>query len=71
MAKKKLITLAREMEKETETEYFDYIIDSYFNGQFSQCRKLFVEMKKEDQKNFVSYCKDANWLSYEYFFKLL
>lgn len=71
MAKKKLITLAKELEFETELEYFQYIFDSYFNGNLSQCKRLFAEMKREDQKSFVSYCKGFNWMAYECFFKLL
>lgn len=70
MAKKKLITLAREMEKETESEYFDYLIETYFNGQFSQCRRLFDEMKNSDKKDFVKYCKGYLEV-YDYYFNLL
>ena len=54
--KKKLITLAKELDFSTESEYFDYLIDSHINGNFSQCRKLFAEMRKEDQKKLVRYC---------------
>ncbi len=72
MAKKKLITLAREMERETESEYFDYMVDTYFNGQFSQCRRLFNEMKKSDQKAFVTYCKDNEYFNLlDYYFILI
>lgn len=70
MAKKKLITLAREMEKETEVEYFDYLIDTYIIGNFSQCKRLFNEMKKSDQKDFLTYCKGYLEI-HEYYFNLL
>ena len=53
--KKKLITLARELDFTTETEYFDYLIDSHINGNFSQCKRLFTDMKKEDQKRAIKY----------------
>ena len=46
MAKKKLLTLAKELEFTTEQEYFEYLIDSYINGCFSQCKNLFNEMSK-------------------------
>jgi hypothetical protein len=72
MAKKKLITLAREMERETESEYFDYLISSFYNGGLSQCRRLFNEMKKSDQKAFVTYCKDNEYFHvFDYYFNLL
>lgn len=32
MAKKKLITLAKELDFKTEQEYFDYMIDTHING---------------------------------------
>lgn len=53
---KKLITLAKELDFKTEHEYFDYMIDSYINGQFGQCRNLFYALRKEDKKAFIRYC---------------
>jgi len=55
MAKKKLITLAKELDFTTEHEYFDYIIESEINGQMSQVKELIQDMKKEDQKDFILY----------------
>lgn len=57
MGKKKLITLATELDFQTEHEYFDYIIDSEINGQRSQVRSLIGDMKKDDQKDFLDYCE--------------
>ena len=56
---KKLITLAKELDFTTETEYFDYLIESYINGQFTQCRNLFNAMKKEDKKEFIKYVDNS------------
>jgi len=56
---KKLITLAKELDFTTETEYFDYLIESYINGQFTQCRNLFNAMKKEDKKGFIKYVDNS------------
>jgi len=53
--KKKLITLAKEMDFSTEAEYFDYLIECHINGNFESCKRLFSEMRKEDQKEFVRY----------------
>lgn len=55
MAKKKLITLAKELDFTTEKEYFDYMIDTHINGQFTQCRNLFNEMSRPNQKQFILY----------------
>lgn len=55
MAKKKLITLAKDLDFCTEHEYFDYIIESEINGNMSQVRTLIQDMKKEDQKDFILY----------------
>jgi len=56
---KKLITLAKELDFTTETEYFDYLIESHINGQFTQCRNLFNTMKKEDKKEFIKYVDNS------------
>ena len=53
--KKKLITLAKEMDFNTESEYFDYLIECHINGSFLQCKRLFAEMRKEDQKALITY----------------
>lgn len=73
MARKKLITLAKELGFEFNFDYYNYLIDSYINGQKSQCKKLFEAMKKADQKYFLS-----SWLNesdnkeiYNFYFDLL
>jgi len=48
--------LAKELDFTTENEYFDYLIDSHINGNFSSCKRLFAEMRKEDQKRLIEYC---------------
>lgn len=53
--KKKLITLAKELDFTTETEYFNYLIECHINGNFTSCKRLFAEMKKEDQKRAIKY----------------
>jgi hypothetical protein len=70
--KKKLITLAKELDFTIESEYFDYCIDSYINGQRSQCRNLFAKMKKEDQKNLLRWLKEyGDNEIYTFYFNLL
>lgn len=68
--KKKLITLAKELDFNTEQAYFDYLIDSHINGNFSQCRNLFSEMRQSDQKSFLYYCKGLKKV-FDFYFDLL
>jgi len=68
--KKKLITLARSLDFNTESEYFDYLIDSHINGNFSSCKRLFANMSRADQKRFMYHCAGfAN--VYQFYFDLL
>lgn len=53
----KLLTLAKKLDFTQETEYFDYCINSWFNGNFSQCRKLFKAMNKADKRNLITYIR--------------
>lgn len=59
MAKKKLITLAKELDFTTEYEYFNYMIDTHINGQFTQCRNLFNAMSRANQKEFIVYIDNS------------
>jgi len=68
--KKKLITLARELDFSTETEHMDYLIDCHINGNFTQCRRLFAEMRREDQKKLLYHCAGFS-RTYEFYFELL
>ncbi len=73
MAKKKLITLAKELDFTTEQEYFDYMIDTHINGQFTQCRNLFNEMSRTNQKEFIIYLDNSSTDKkiHNYYFNLL
>ena len=73
MARKKLITLAKELDFSNESEYFNYLIDSYINGQYAQCKRLLKAMKKADQKYFLKYfeCYSTNKEIYNFYFDLL
>lgn len=68
--KKKLITLANELDFTTETEYFDYLIDSHINGNFSSCKRLFADMSRANQKQFLMYCVGFSNV-YQFYFDLL
>ena len=71
---KKLINLAKALDFSTETEYFDYCIDSYANGNYSQCQELFKDMSKADRKRLIQYIRDSFGYVHKaetYYFNLL
>lgn len=70
--KKNLITLAKELDFNSGYEYFRYCIDSFINGQKDQCRSLFNDMSKDDQKNLVAHCRSIGLpLVERFYFELL
>ena len=58
MAKKSLKTLCRVYEFENEYEYFDYIIESLINGNRTQCRELFNDLREDDKKSCIRYIRE-------------
>jgi len=70
----KLLTLAKKLDFTIEIEYFDYCINSYFNGNFSQCKELFKDMSKQDRKGLLEYikgCYDYKNEVYSFYFNLI
>jgi iron-sulfur cluster repair protein YtfE (RIC family) len=52
----KLEKLAKSYDFETVDEFFDYIIDSYYNGHRAQVKSLYMEMATNaDRSRFVDY----------------
>lgn len=51
----KIEKLAKALDFRTETEYFDYCLESYLNGQYQQCRNLFKDLTKEGKKQLLRY----------------
>ena len=51
---KLLKTLCRELELDQEHQYYEYIIESKINGNNSQVRELFNDMKKDNKKFFLN-----------------
>lgn len=47
--------LAKSLDFQQETEYFDYCIESYINGNKDQCKSLFLKMKKDDRKRLLNH----------------
>ena len=62
------LTLAKELGFHTVGEYYGYITESYINGNLSQCRELFNEMREKDREEFLKklHNKDFMCLGEEY-----
>lgn len=59
MANKKTVeTLAKELDFNNSTEYFDYILESVINGQRKQARDLIEAMRKGAKKTALVYFYD-------------
>ncbi len=69
----KLLTLAKRLDFTTETDYFDYCIDSHINGNFTQCRDLFKALTRADRKSLLQYIKSNSGTGevYNFYFNLL
>lgn len=52
---KNLNKLTKELGFTHKTEFFDYLIESHINGNFSQCKELFSEMIPQDREVFIDY----------------
>lgn len=49
---KTLLELAKELDFETEYDYFGYVLESYINGQNKQSRRLFEAIPSNDIEQF-------------------
>ena len=57
-----LTALAKELDFEHSHEYFDYIIESHVNGQYSQIKDLYKAMDKRSRSEFILYLQyDSNY----------
>lgn len=60
--RKKTLTLAKELGFHSVGEYYEYICDSFINGNLSQCRELFNDMRPDDKKEFLSKLKNNDFI---------
>lgn len=56
----KTINLAKQYGFKTEYEIYDYLIESYFNGNINQCKAIIKKLTKEAKKDFMEYLKEFN-----------
>lgn len=48
----------KDYEFKTLEDYFNYIQDSYLNGNFSQVRSLFKKLSQEQKNQFIFYLQE-------------
>jgi hypothetical protein len=73
---KALKTLVKAYGFTTDSEYFEYCINSYLNGNIKQAKELFTQMKLEDKKSFLLsytefYDNPSQQNSYKFFINLI
>ena len=64
------LKLAKELDFKTEEEYFEYCVNSYINGNHSQCKEMFQKLKKDGQKELLNYISRNNVPSHVFRFYL-
>lgn len=72
-----LLKLAKSLDFETETQYFDYLTESHINGNFTSCRQLFKQMTRDQRKQYLKHVHSeiviypSNQKIYNFYFDLL
>jgi len=51
----------KDYEFKTIEDYFNYICDSYLNGNFNQVRELFNKLNQQQKNKFFSYLHYVNF----------
>ena len=68
---KNLKTLAKQLDFKNDADYFEYCIESYINGNFQQCKKLFKDMHKKDRVSLLRYIDEtADRNTYKFYAEL-
>ena len=56
---------------ETIEDYFNYVIDSYVNGNHAQFKGLFKSMNKNQRKDFLRYVDDNGFNPHNYYTEIV
>ena len=43
------------------TDFYNYIVDSYINGNFTQVKALFKKLNKEQREEFINFLEEINF----------
>ena len=62
--RKKVLTLAKELGYHSVGEYYEYMVETFLNGNKQSCRELFNEMRPDDKKEFLRKLKDKDFICY-------
>lgn len=70
--KKKILKAAKDLDFTNNKQLYEYMIDTYYNGQFSQLRKLWDKLPNENKHELITYVRDnhANDELHNYFVSL-
>ena len=50
-------------------EFYDYIVESRFNGQFEQVKTLVRNLSNDQYKNFITYLNENNIIADKYYIR--
>jgi len=53
------LELAKSYDFENVPQYFDYIVDSYYNGQKQQCKELHSQLDAEGRAHFLIHLQET------------
>jgi hypothetical protein len=56
-ADKKMTALYKSLDFTSKEQYFDYCIESYINGQRSQCRELFKDLPRQYKHELIEHIR--------------
>ena len=60
---RKQIKILKDLDFKNMEEYFNYIIDSSYNGQLSQIKDLYNNLNKNNKRQFFFYCSNNGYLA--------
>lgn len=56
---KKILKAAKELDFTSDQQLYEYIIDSWYNGNFNQCEKLFNGLPRDNKHELIRHIRDV------------
>lgn len=53
------LQLSKRLEFKTEDELFNYLTETYYNGQFTQAKSLFHSLNPQSRKAYIRYLHET------------
>lgn len=63
---RKQVKIYKDLDFNSLEEYYQYIINSLINGNFSQVKNLYKALNKENKKLFYFWCYNNDWIKTHY-----